>query len=543
MKRIFSDRSRIETYQHCKRRRWHEYHEASGGITPKRKPLPLAVGGSVHEGQAVLLERGQALWLRGSEHEPMGWMDIEEAAVKSALEDFSQFSQHLQVDLSEQAGLEGGINTLEAQLLKSLGYGEHTTDEQVSKLAEMRERSINAFDRYLFEEQSALVEGLVRAYARRRLRPLLDQYEVLEVEREGEWLLSESGGGRADINFGEGTTHFSPGFELWFMSRPDALLLERSSRNLYLLSFKTAASWDIRKDRDATRDMQGLSEGVEVEKRLARWWELAHTISNGWQSEWPKLQAEGCTPSMGAYLAGLKSPPRILGIRYEYMLKGDRIYDKELTAELGLDARTQRSPLTRAYMNPGMVAGEESWNVSWQYLKEGGEQSNLYWKSWHGTPVFRYMKTKQWVDRLEQTVETIGEENRAMGWTSKGQATGFLKSHPLDDLFIPPIVVYRNDDELRDWIEQVEAQERAVAEHVEQVRAAKDAAEKRHLLNIHFPQHRRACEYPSTCPFAATPTSDGPCFGSSMMFEDPLGGDRYMKREPNHPQEVVEVKK
>lgn len=500
MKKIFVDRSRVEAFQRCHRLRWHEYHESDIGITPSRKPLPLAVGGSVHEGLAELL--------RGHD---------EEESVKTALADFSQFAKHLQVDLSEQAGLEGGINTLEAQLLKSLGYGEHTTDEQVSKLAEMRERSINAFDTYLYEEQSALVEGLVRAYARRRLKPLLEQYEVLEVEREGMWCLWED-------SYVEEETRVPIEQQIWFMSRPDALLLERSSRNLYLLSFKTAASWDIRKDRDALRDMQGLSEGVEIEKRLATWW---HDLK----------QAD--TEPMRKFLESCGSAPRILGIRYEYMLKGDRVFDKELTAELGLDARTQRSPLTRAYMNPGMVAGDESWNVSWKYMKEGGEQSQLYWKSWVGTPVFRQMRTKQWIDRMDQSVETIGEEGRALGWNSKAQATGFLKSHPLDDIFIPPIVVYRNDDELRDWIEQVEAQEREIAERVELVRGAGDASEKRHLLNLYFPQHRRACEYPSTCPFAATPTSPGPCFGSDQAFEDPLGTGRYERREPNHPQEVA----
>ena len=64
-----------------------------------------------------------------------------------------------------------------------------------------------------------------------------------------------------------------------FMSRPDALLLEKSSGQLYLQSFKTTSGWDVRRARDAEHDMQGLSEGVEVERRLARWWELIHATS------------------------------------------------------------------------------------------------------------------------------------------------------------------------------------------------------------------------------------------------------------------------
>ena len=46
-------------------------------------------------------------------------------------------------------------------------------------------------DDYLLRELAMLVEGMVRAYARRRLRPLLEQFEVLEVEREGEWKLAK----------------------------------------------------------------------------------------------------------------------------------------------------------------------------------------------------------------------------------------------------------------------------------------------------------------------------------------------------------------
>jgi hypothetical protein len=46
-------------------------------------------------------------------------------------------------------------------------------------------------EKFLETEQRALIEAMVRAYARRRLQPLLEEFEALEVEREGEWLLGE----------------------------------------------------------------------------------------------------------------------------------------------------------------------------------------------------------------------------------------------------------------------------------------------------------------------------------------------------------------
>jgi hypothetical protein len=92
--------------------------------------------------------------------------------------------------------------------------------------------------------------------------------------------------------------------------------------------------------------------------------------------------------------------------------------------------------------------------------------------------------------------------------------------------------VYRNDDELRDWIEQVESQERKVAEAVAEVHAAKDDGERRHLLNIHFQQSRKQCVYPSNC--AMIPV----CFGGEDIRRDPLGSGLYKIRTANHPMEV-----
>jgi len=428
------------------------------------------------------------------------------------------------VDTTEQAVFVAGMDS--------------ALDAKDPELAAMRgdtvRRAKSDFDMYLYMEQAALVEGMVRAYARRRLRPLLEQYEVLEVEREGQWLLSAWKTPR-----GLSSTAPIEENELWFMSRPDALLLERESKQLYILSFKTAGGWDVRKARDAEHDMQGLSEGVEMEKRLGRFWEQIHltkqpfTYPGGLTPE--QAVIEGYIPTMGManYLVSCAAPPRILGIRYEYMLKGDRWVDKDLSARLGVEVRSQRSPLVRGYLNAGMTSGDEQWNVSWDYVKEDGTESKLYWKSWKSSPTWEHMTTREWIDKLDASVMTTGEEGREMGWSSPAQATGFLSAHPLDEVFIPPIVVYRNDDDLRDWIEQVEAQERRVAEGVRAVRAAGTPEEERSALNEHFGQTRRACEYPSTCAFVRV------CYGGEEIRRDPMGSGFYQIRKANHPQEVA----
>lgn len=516
--RVWTDRSRIETFQRCNRLRYLEYHQDGQGITSARKPLPLAVGGSVHAGLATLLTET----MRGFPS-PDVMEAVEEHAVKMALIDFAEF----------QAALDIGEEQFE--MTKQLDAALAAKDSELAGIAaETISKGRSEFEQWLYHEQASLVEALVRAYARRRLKPLLEQYEVLEVEREGSWKLSDIWSELQESYQASDVYHRESLGELWFMSRPDAILRERDSNQLYILSFKTAAKWDRRKAEDAKRDMQGLSEGVEVEKRLGRIW---HAIHDAQGTATDCLEdVEGTSKTVINYLQDLSAAPRIMGIRYEYMLKGDRWLDKDLSSQLGLDVRTQRSPLIRGYANPGMAVGDEQWNVSWEYVKEGGEASKLYYKNWKSSPVYLSMPIKKWIDMLDQTVEAVGEEGVAKGWSSPAQATGFLEQHPLDEIFIPPIIQYRNDDELRDWVEQVEAQEVRVAGAIATVQAATDEGERRHLLNVHFPMSRRACEYPTTCSCVRI------CYGGEEIRKDPLGSGLYKIRTANHPQEVQDAK-
>ena len=517
--KVFTDRSRIIESQRCLRRRWLAYHEGGLGLRSASQPLPLAVGSSVHAGLASLL-------LGGSE----------EDAVACALADFAQYTPALELDSGESAPLTDAAKQAEGN----------------DELMDMVQAGTGKFNRYLVQEQTSLVEALVRAYARRRLRPLLEQYEVLEVEREGSWLLHEDVHGEP-VEESHETYNPETGLtsspimkwvvdrELYFMSRPDALLLDRQSRHLFILSFKTTGGWDVRKARDIEHDMQGLSEGIEIERRLGEWHSRIVNEIPPWTKPGQDPKLPGCTQAMFDYLRDLPAPPRILGIRYEFLLKGDRRSDKELQQEIGLDVRAQRSHLIRGYLNKGMTAGDAQWNWSFQYLKEGGEASRLYAKNWPSAPVWEHMTIKEWIDKLDATAELVvadadasGMSVQQAGWSSPAQATGTTATHPLDDAFIPPIIVYRSEDDLRDLVEQMEASEVRIAEGAAAVNAASDDGEKRHLLNIHFPMSRHSCEYPSQCPFTKI------CFGSEELRRDPMGSGLFVPRAPNHPQEVGE---
>jgi hypothetical protein len=463
---VWTDRSRVEEYQSCARRRWYTYHQGGVGMSPARKSLPLAVGGSVHVGLASLLQGAS-----------------EDEAVVDAITDFTRYHKALALDSAEAPQPD--------DLSRQLTFlGDADAAEALMRVHEQR---VTEYDDWLWREQMALVEGLVRAWARRRLRPLLDEYEVLEVEREGDWELSEKWKFAPEPGLLYYAPDESPSASLRFMSRPDALLRSRADGQLYLQSFKTLSTWDVRRARDAEHDMQGLSEAVEVERRLGE---------------------------------------RVMGIRYEYLRKGYRAEDKDLSAKFGLKVWSQRSHLVRAWR------GDAGWCWSYDFLKDDGSASKLYWKAWRPESTWEAMTTKEWIDLLDSTEATMSAEDttvglapRELGYRSVAQAQGYTVDHPLDSLFPPPQLVYRSDDQARDWIDQIEAQERRVTEGVAAVDAATDEGERRHLLNVHFPMSRRACSYPTECVYTKV------CYGGEDIQRDPMGSGLYRIREANHPQE------
>lgn len=524
----YTSRTPAETYLRCARRRYLSQHLGGTGIESIRRPLPLAVGASVHKGLAALL-LGHG----------------EDRAVMEALEDFQKAilaGLDAEDTIPEPDAATGTSATAAAM---PATFGDPIID---AEFAGQTVANRAAYDAYLAEEQSALVEAIVRAYARRRLPALLEQFEVLEVEREGEWRLAQidkpinirptphnysrfnniSGGTEWDID----TT------ELVFQSRPDALLLERDSRQLYLLSFKTTASWDSRKARSAEVDMQGLTEGIEIERRLGEWWErirypMLVSEQDGSVAEIPETDIP---KPIAAYLRSCPAPPRILGVRYEYLLKGSRGVDKDLSARFGFECRSQRTHLTRMYKGQGKAANASPcW--SWDYIKDDGSVSKLAWQNWKSAPVWESMPIREWIDKLDATAMAMSGEDataglgpRELGYQSDAQSVGYTATHPLDEIFLPPIVVFRNEDDLRDLVDQLAEQETRIVEGVAAIEACQDEGERRHLLNKYFGMNRQSCYYPSTCAFTKI------CFGGEDIRRAPLDSGLFQIRVKNHPE-------
>lgn len=536
------DRSRIESYQRCPRRRYLEYHQDGTGVAPAKKNIALAVGGSVHRGLEMMLKLSMGIPI-----EELSFVLVELKAVEAALDDFAIHSGALELDTNEIAAMTTteSIPKFDAELVaQAQELGMSTEGLEFN-----REATRKQFDSMLYQEQEALVEALVRAYCRYRLRPLLEQFEVMEVEHGGEWLLYDSKQDFLEATKPDGTVYrFEPAneFELWFMSRLDALLRERQTNELYLQSYKTTGTWgDIRRLKAAEKDVQGLTEGIEVENRLQSWWVAIHLPQSPESMAEITHQYGQPSDAMYNFLKSLGNPPRIYAVRYEYLLKGERWEDKELSARLGMTVRTQRSPLIRQYVahstpqkgNSSFSIGDVCW--SWDYVRtEDDKDSKLAWQNWTSQAVWTQDGgVKAWIDKLAESEilmsgedSTVGMEPRQVGWKSAAQKLGVTRNHPFEDVFPTPVIVFRNDDELRDLVEQFEAQEVRVAGAVSVVATAKDAGELRSLLNQNFPQSRGSCFYPTQCPFTVI------CYGGDEVRNAPLENG-FKRREFNHPQE------
>lgn len=510
MKKHFTDRSRTEAYQRCPRLRYWNYHFGGRGIEPTRRSLALVVGGCVHEGLAIALQEGQRFMYRNADATTRGdlvkeWRFIEDTAAAMGVGTFDSFllDSKLELDAREQAELQVEVRqATETTVDFSAEFG--LSEDQARKLTQPNTSALEQ-EKYLEKEQRGLVEALIRSYCRRRLLPLLDEFEVLEVEREGEWLLSEW---TQTYEYPDTDTDHC---ELWWMSRPDALLRHRQTNELQIMSFKTTGAWDVRKERDALRDMQGLSEGVEVERRLLDWWQLSREAPA--KEAIPIVTAQGCRFEMFNWLAGLAAPPRISAIRYEYLLKGERWKDKSLSEKLGIECRSQNTPLLMPYKKLGIAVGDDEWAWKYEWEDADGKSRRLDYRSWKKQPVWEAMSVKEWIDILDS-----GTVQPAAG-------------DALATVFVAPMTVVRIEDDLRDWIEQTEAQEVEVVKDAERVAEAQDEQERRHLLNVLFPMTRRACEYPGTCNYVTL------CYGAAELRVDPVGSGRFRERTPNHPVE------
>lgn len=336
---------------------------------------------------------------------------------------------------------------------------------------------------YVVYEQASLVEALIRAYAYSVLPKIAERFYVIEVEKEETEVLSHT------------EKH-----KLIWQTRHDALLMEKETWDLYVMSEKTTKEWDKRKEDTARTDMQGMSEGYTVERRLKEWHKRlseAHSFKDH-IPDW----------FLKRFKAGFQ--PIIQGVKMQHALKGRRTQYPE-----GSGRYTYSNPLIRPWRKAEDLGGNRAsgYAVRFEWSNEAGGKSRLG-KGWNRVNIWEpgQMGVKEFILLLAN--ESV--QGHPPGWA-------------LENQFILPEEYFRNPEDIERWRRQTAYQEGVeIPEAMDRIRGAKTWEEREILLDRHFRMQTRACFYPSRCQFNEV------CHGPKAYLVDPISSGIYKPRIPNH---------
>lgn len=318
-------------------------------------------------------------------------------------------------------------------------------------------------------EQECLFEGLIRAWAIRRLPQILAEYDILEVEQEEVY---------------EG---FSP-IVTW-LGKADAMYRRKSDGKIILDSAKTASMFPEVAERNILHDMQGISEWVAANDRLERWWRdtqaikgnVFHwfrTISDEYAfddqvPEWfiEKIKKdEKSAVEYWEWLMNLSEPPQVYAVQYDFALKGQRRRDNPKDK---MSPYNQQTFLCHPYKKDSLVTFTNLGNIGqsadeYKWKVNPGKQP----KGWEKINIWEDIGIKTWVEML------------ATGQVQPELGDPFLIQYDEDGniisgiLHTPPLVV-RTEFELAEW----KISTRFYAERIFQYKDILDSFSKDWLYN------------------------------------------------------------
>lgn len=363
---------------------------------------------------------------------------------------FHEGAEELLLGHGVEAAVTRAVTYLDAKFAEA-GIELDSEDVAAEKLDAMTAHSV--------AEQKAIAEGLLRAWWLVKGEQFLADFEVLEVEQEG----------RAEL--GEGVV---------LMFRPDALVRERATGDLYVVSWKTASTFGKWTVNGMSTDMQSMSEVWGVQN------------------------------SAGASNIGNVGPEPIEGVLYLIAVKGQRRMDN------WLGFKTQSTPLAYAWMRPGPTDEDTEWAHSYSFTTDDGRNTKLgkgfrkvsVWDNYPGG-------VKAWVEALAEQEITPRHEN------------------VLEEIFPQMMPVSRRADEIESWRRQTVAAESRWRDAEREVRIDRilpSMSDFPNVLDRNFPQHTARCfDYASKCQFFDI------CWSPSVK-DDPLGSGLYSIRVANHPE-------
>lgn len=418
----FTSRTAILTYKVCPYKRFIGFELDESGYSSEKSSLDLTIGIVVHRGIQHLLDHCRV-------HHPTGEGLKEEcidAAVKLAYDVWKEtLSKH---SLWLHAGEEERLD-------------------------------------WIIAEQECLFEGLIRAFALKRLPSLLAEYEILEVERE------------------EIYNSFSP--LVVFLGKLDGLLLRRTDKRIIVLSLKTANQFAAVTTRDILHDMQGVSEQVIVQDRLQRWWEIIQRSGRiidftGETSDEYKLIS---------LLQEMKTPPEVFGVQYEFLLKGQRRQDNyndpysPYMQKSFLCHPYSTDPVQQIFVGRMRDQGLPSVNPS-QYKWSWGKGKQP--KGWNKIDIWNDVGIKTWIEMLH-----TGQVQPELGHPfdvqidDNGKISGGV-------LYTPDLIV-RGQQEMEEWKVSTRHQEEIIVQNLEKLETYNEPEELQQAIWRYFPKNTLSC--------------------------------------------------
>src|SRR3569833_1217811 len=223
------------------------------------------------------------------------------------------------------------------------------------------------FTAYSIAEQKAVAEGLLRAWWIHRGGRFLQEFEVLEVEQEGRATLASSV--IRDPQPGVSYPVVSDDIEL--MVRPDAIVRERETGDLYIVSWKTCSTFGAYTINSCNTDMLSMSETWGKEQQFRQ---SLHSVDTA----------------------------RIEGTLYLFAVKGKRQLDDYLGHYV------QNTPLSYGWVRKGPTPDDDEWALTYSYLtgeinpKTGKESKTTLGKGWRKVPIWSDYPggVEQWIHDL-----------------------------------------------------------------------------------------------------------------------------------------------
>lgn len=473
---VHASRSRFEAFMKCSRYGYLQFHWGGRGIVKVGKNIYLTTGIWLHKG---LEEIGR--WILEQQKKKLVIEEIPEHVLDRIL-DIVRTGMFKELFPENWREINGGYD-----------LSSETLDEEGNK-RELSEYEWEQRQQYTFDEQSALIEGLLRVFCLRVVPNWLTRFRIVAIELDMAFPLVKN-----------------EDWEVIQSARIDWVLQEIESKDLFLVSFKGYRQFGEHEAKEASHDTQGLSESWAFDE----------------------------------YLKNKNISKRIMGVQMLYLIKGARKETKR-----GNRNYEQQSPLIRGFrrLNEDGIEYAHSWFYPDTRDEDQRNESGVraLGKSWEKFDVFKGQAleelggVKGWISRLNREVIGHGEGD----WEIQPECGDILAEQVKQ-----PEVYLRHDRDIESWLRQTKGREQEIAFKL-LLEDTYDGAWKagnypenlkynfEAYMDDCFPMNRKACHYypgeQNDCQYIPI------CFGTDEERNNPLENG-YTERRPHHKAELVQI--